>query len=162
MADMSRRGMLASLALRSKTLPLRPPYGGAEELFHQECPSCVDAPCVAVCEEAVIQKDEQGMPVLVFKDSGCTFCQACAHACPKGVLSLENEAKIKATVSLETATCLAWNGVVCATCKDVCAVGAITFFGLYRPVVAGDVCTACGFCYGVCPVDAVRIQRREV
>lgn len=158
--DRARRGIFTSLLSRSTPAPLRPPYGANEELFRQECPSCVDAPCVAVCEEAVIGLREDGTPALVLEQSGCTFCQACAKACPKEVLCVTHPETILGKVAIDTAACLAWNGVVCATCKEVCGERAITFFGLYRPVVSQETCTACGFCYGVCPTRAVQIKRR--
>ncbi|MBE0495056.1 MAG: 4Fe-4S binding protein [Campylobacterales bacterium] len=159
MANLSRRGMLASLAFSRKHQAIRPPYGGGEALFHQECPTCIDAPCGTVCEEGIIRINEEKTPELSFDASGCTWCKACAIACPKGVLEVENSPKIHARISIDTATCLAWNSVICSTCKDVCNDKAIDFFGLTRPVVT-QACTACGFCVGVCPVDAV-IRRSE-
>jgi ferredoxin-type protein NapF len=159
MIDQARRGVFSSLSCRKGAI--RPPYGSDESLFHQECPTCETKACGTVCEEALFDFGEDGTPSLRFKDSGCTFCVACAHACPLGVLRSENEARIKASVQIDTATCLAWNEVMCFTCKDACDDKAITFFGLMRPVVESASCTACGFCVAPCPVDAIVVKRRE-
>jgi ferredoxin-type protein NapF len=152
----ARRGVLSPLFNKKEPKPIRPPYVVDWEFFHQVCPNCEEKSCGIVCEEAIIFIDAQGSPQLDFKNAGCTFCKACAIACPHGVLSLDGEAKIEAKISIDTAKCLAWNGTMCFTCKDMCEPNAIKFFGLYRPVINDD-CTACGLCKSPCPVDAITI-----
>ena len=167
MPDMARRGIFGSLTSivgqkKKETSPLRPPYVVSESLFHQECPSCEETPCVTVCEEAIIKIGEDHTPHLDFSKSGCTFCDECANACPKAVLVLDESKplSIKAKVILSTKTCVAWNDVICSSCRDVCDERAIEFFGLTRPTVNEEKCTGCGFCYGVCPTYAIEIIAR--
>jgi len=159
LVDSVRRGVFTPLSKKEKK-PIRPPYVLDCELFHQVCQGCVEKPCSKFCEEAIIFIDELGAPRLSFKDSGCTFCKACATSCPSEVLGVEGEAKIFAQVSIDTAKCLAWNGTMCFTCKDSCEPNAIKFFGLFRPVINED-CTACGLCVNPCPVDAIVLKGEE-
>jgi len=156
MVDSARRGVFTPLFKKSEPKPIRPPYVLDWELFDQVCPGCKDKPCSIFCEEAIIFIDGLGAPGLSFKKSGCTFCKVCATSCPSGVLGLEGSAKIFAKIWIDTAKCLAWNGTMCFTCKDMCEPNAIEFFGLYRPVINDD-CTACGLCKSPCPVDAIAL-----
>ena len=165
MPDMARRGIFGSLSsVVKKKEPeifyVRLPYNEDVSLFRQECPNCEDKPCVAVCEEEIIKVNEEGIPFLDFHASGCTFCEECAKACSFGVLSLKDDIKdcIYINVGINTNTCLAWNDVICSTCRDVCDERAVEFFGLMRPTVNKDKCTGCGFCHGVCPTYAVEIS----
>lgn len=156
MVDSARRGVFAPLSRKKEPKPIRPPYVLNWELFDQVCQECNEKSCSVVCEEAIIFIDSSGVPQLDFKDSGCTFCEACATACNYGGLGLESSARIEANVVINTLKCLAWNGTMCFTCKDMCEPNAIEFFGLYRPVINDD-CTACGLCKSPCPVDAIAI-----
>ncbi len=151
-----RRGVFAPL-LKKKARPIRPPYALSLEFFDQVCFTCKDKACSTVCEETIIFIDEDGLPKLDFKESGCTFCKECAKACIHGVLDSSKEDFIDAKVTISSAKCLAWNGTMCFTCKDSCEANAIEFFGVYRPVIK-DNCTACGFCKSPCPVDAIEIK----
>ena len=55
--------------------------------------------------------------------------------------------------------CLARRGVVCQSCRDVCAEGAIRFRPapgrMAAPEVSAADCTGCGECLAVCPVAAI-------
>ncbi|NLU35027.1 MAG: 4Fe-4S binding protein [Wolinella succinogenes] len=156
---MDRRGFFTSL-LRSKreeggsNAPLLLPYIVDSSLLPKLCPSC-EAPCAKACEEEIITIDK-GIPRLSFKERGCTFCQACALACPKGVLDASLPNKLNAEVSIDVMACLAWQKTLCASCKEVCDEGAIIFLGLFRPEIAPS-CTACGRCVGVCPTQAISL-----
>ncbi len=162
MVDEKKRGAFASLSSlfgaskkEEKSNLVRPPYNKEKHLFGEICLTCKDAPCVKACEEEIIGLDEGNIPYLLFSKSGCTFCEECARACPHGVLHVENPAKIKAHFSIDVGGCLAWNSTICNSCADVCNEKAIEFFGMFRPQIAKDKCTSCGFCYGVCPTKAV-------
>lgn len=158
MSRMAKREVFSSLTSRfkKKTEPLRPPYNEDSTLFHTVCPQCEDTPCVTLCEEEIIKIDEEKKPYLDFSKSGCTFCKECANACPHLVLEfLDDNDTIAAKVSIDTKTCLAWNEVMCSSCLSVCDARAIEFFGLFRPTVNIDTCTACGFCKAVCPADSL-------
>jgi len=61
--------------------------------------------------------------------------------------------------------CLARRGVVCQSCGDACAEGAIRF----RPALGrvpilvfdADRCTGCGDCVEVCPVAAIALVEAD-
>jgi len=159
MFDRHKREAFTSLFMKNSTktpIGIRPPYAKEASLFLSVCATCNDAPCVRVCEEEIIVLGTDKTPSLLFTQSGCTFCKKCAHACPLDVLSLEAQEIIHALFTIDTQGCIAWNGVVCCCCLDVCEPKAITFFGMFRPVVQRDVCTGCGLCYSVCPSNAVQ------
>lgn len=164
MIDTHKREAFASLSSMFKPKStqnphsLRPPYAFSSELFESLCLTCKDAPCVSACEENIIILDNDKIPSLLFTKSGCTFCKECASICPKGVLDVKNAPLIKAQFKISTQTCIAWNSVICNSCADVCDAKAIVFFGMLRPVLDKEKCTACGFCYGVCPTQAVEYR----
>lgn len=164
MIDTHKREAFASLSSIFKPKSshiknsLRPPYAFLTELFDSLCLTCKDTPCVASCEEEIIVLDHDRIPSLLFTKSGCTFCKECALSCPKGVLQGDSLPLIKALFKISTQTCMAWNSVVCNSCADVCDEKAITFFGMFRPVLDKEKCTACGFCFGVCPTQAVEYR----
>ncbi len=159
--DTKKREAFASLStlFRPKSSlsqsSIRPPYAKEDANFEAICLVCIETPCVRACVEEIIVLDETKLPSLVFTKSGCTFCQECALACPSAVLSQDESATIKAEFAINTQTCMAWNSVICNSCLDVCHVRAITFFGLLRPLLDKEICTSCGFCYGVCPTHAI-------
>ena len=142
----------------TQSASLRPPYAHDKALLSTLCATCVEKPCVASCEENIIVLDNENFPSLVFTQSGCTFCKECALACPLGVLTLEEEPSIEALFSIDTKQCMAWNHVICNSCADVCDAKAITFFGMLRPLLDKEKCTGCGFCYGICPSNAVKYR----
>jgi len=165
MTDTSRREAFASLASRFKKntdggnepLHVRPPYNEDESLF-ELCLECEDKSCVNACEEDIIKLDGENLPFLSFEKSGCTFCEECANVCPSEVLVLNQNNKIKAKFNIDINSCFAWNSVMCSSCRDACDESAINFFGVFRPTIDMQLCTGCGFCYGVCPPYAVKYE----
>jgi len=164
MVDTSKREVFSSLASRFKTTKedksffVRPPYNEDESLFYKSCHECEESPCVVICEEDIIRLDADKVPFLSFEKNGCTFCEECAKACPSDVLVFNQDNTIKAKFSIDIGSCLAWNSVMCSSCKDVCYDDAISFLGVFRPVIDMEVCTGCGFCYSVCPPYAIKYQ----
>jgi ferredoxin-type protein NapF len=134
-----------------------PPYLTSKELLYVECVKC-DGDCVTACPENIIKITDKKIPVLDFKDSGCTFCQECAIVCPNGVLSLEDsEPKIYGKTNIHVLECISWKQTICYSCKDICLENAIDFLGMFRPEI-NSKCTNCGFCISVCPTDAITLK----
>lgn len=150
-------GLKGNVEAKSELAPIRPPYSGDEALFMSECLNC-EGKCATSCEEGIIEILDDKTPSLVFEKSGCTFCDACARACEFGVLTLENKSNINATLDIDVVSCLSWSGVMCFSCKDPCLENAITFQGLFKPVIEESKCTACGFCLSRCPALAIQIR----
>jgi len=161
---MERRELFSSLtsAFRDDSgekseMILRPPYNNDESLFHNECSQC-EGMCATVCEVEIIKIHEDKTPYLSFDQSGCTFCDDCVSACDFGVLSLEAKSDVQAKVTISESSCLAWNDVMCFSCKDPCLDNAIVFEGLFKPVIDESKCTACGFCITRCPATSIEIE----
>lgn len=150
---MNRREFFKAFVPLSRKELLRPPYAKGE--FH-DCSGC-EAPCMEACETGIISLAKDGSPYLSFSKGGCTFCGECAKACPKGVLSLSSQERIRALVRINPKVCGAWQGVLCFSCKEPCLDNAIKFEGLGKPVILQDRCTSCGFCVSTCPAGAIEV-----
>ncbi len=162
----SRRGFFKSIVKplhqseeEETPLLIRPPYGKSESLFQSECPSCESQACVTSCDEKIIFIDkETKTPTLTFSKNGCIFCDECAIACDKDVLSLKNEESntyLSAIFKISLQACVAHHGVICNACKEPCIDNAILFNGMFNPVIDNEMCTACGFCISRCPTQAI-------
>jgi len=148
------------LVLNKESSPLvvRPPYGLDESLFQSECVTCESKACMASCDEQIITIGSDGTPKLHFVNSGCTFCEECAHACHSNVLSLTHThtaERLNAIFQINTEGCIAHNDVICFACKEPCIDDAILFAGMFNPVIDMDKCTGCGFCLSRCPTLAI-------
>jgi ferredoxin-type protein NapF len=140
---------------------LRPPYFKNDSDFTNVCIRCETKDCAKICEEQIIIIQEDGTPILNFASVGCTYCDECAISCKYDVLKLENKQNINAIFTIDTIKCMSHNGIMCFSCKDPCLDNAITFDGVFKPVINTDLCTSCGFCVGVCPSDAISIKIKE-
>ena len=136
---------------------LRPPYFIDADAFATECRDC-DGPCAVLCQEQIIVITQDKTPVLDFSKRGCTYCDACAEACPSDVLRIENRRLIDAGIVINKDKCLSWQGVMCFSCKDPCMDDAIDFKAMFMPEI-NEKCTRCGFCIGRCPADAIDIVK---
>ena len=137
---------------------IRPPYFKNEEDFIKSCVTCEEKSCITVCEENIIIIKDDGTPSLNFANSGCTYCDDCAIACSTDVLKVEYKKNIQARFSIDVLKCMSWNQTMCFSCKDPCLDDSIKFLGMFRPEIDVDLCTSCGFCMKVCPVDAISID----
>ncbi|MDD0847279.1 hypothetical protein PTQ35_00435 [Campylobacter sp. 46490-21] len=68
----------------------------------------------------------------------------------------ENSPTEEQKLQINTATCLAWNDVVCSSCADVCHARAIEFLGLFRPVI-NEKCDNCNECISSCFKGAINV-----
>ncbi len=135
---------------------IRPPYSDSSSDFSL-CSKC-DGKCVLECEEKILFRYKDGSPYVSFNGKGCTLCKKCAEACEYDVLSLDKPAKISANFEINTKSCLAWNGVMCFSCKEPCLEDAIKFKGIFNPEINMDLCVGCGFCVPICPTGAISVK----
>lgn len=167
MQNGSRRGVLTSLFGMKKAqkiqnkLSVRPPYHQEGYAFSELCVTCQESPCVNACEENIIFLDAAHTPCLDFTKRGCTFCDACASACPSGVLDIASKKEIPVKAEIDIMACMAWHQSLCNSCLDACESRAILFLGLFRPHIEMDVCNGCGMCVGICPSNAIAIKCEE-
>ncbi|MDD3343812.1 MAG: ferredoxin-type protein NapF [Sulfurospirillaceae bacterium] len=149
--------------VKTDKVVIRPPYNADERLFAHMCPTCVQTPCVSACPEKIIVIEDDKIPYIVFTQSGCTFCEECAKACPQDVLTLGTTSAIRleASFKIDTVQCLAWKQTICRSCADVCDAKAIVFFGMLRPLIEIEKCTGCGMCYAPCPTNAIAFSAQH-
>ena len=158
----SRRGFFASLASialgNTEKAVFNPLLPGFLPGKAGNCAACSVPACQNVCEEGIVIREGSTSPYLDFSRRGCTFCGECASACQSDCFIAEPVKMIDATVSIGILSCLAWNKTICRSCADVCNDKAIQFTGLFNPEIDPLLCTACGFCIGVCPAYTINIR----
>jgi ferredoxin-type protein NapF len=150
--DPARRRFLTG---RGPGIP--PPWADAARL-HTLCTGC--STCVDACPEGILVAGAAGVPEVEFQRGECTFCQACADACPEPIFASRERQPWDLRAAIGDA-CLTLRGVVCQSCRDTCASGAIRFTPALRsaprPTVETDQCTGCGACIAGCPVQAITV-----
>jgi ferredoxin-type protein NapF len=160
-AGISRRQLFRG-DLSGKRVPIRPPWAIAEDAFVIACDRCDD--CVHACPERVIRSGSGGFPEMDFSARGCSLCGECVIACRGKALTgnPEYDRPWDSVVEID-GRCLAGKGVVCRSCGEACDASAIRFRlrvgGAAEPQVDAAICTGCGYCIGVCPVQALRITK---
>ncbi len=125
----------------------------------ESCIKCVDSPCIDVCEEYIIKKDNSRI-YLDFSVKGCTFCKQCAIICEKqgfGILDLSLGDHIVASIEIDQNKCLAWNKTLCSYCSDICPQNSIAFIGGLYPQI-NTSCNKCGICNSVCPTSCISFK----
>ncbi|MDX4062954.1 ferredoxin-type protein NapF [Aliarcobacter skirrowii] len=156
---MNRRELFSSLAKpfkKEQESIIRPPYYKNRDIFFTNCIKCLEKSCSEACEENIIYILEDQTPSLNFSNSGCTYCDLCAKACKMEVLDIKYKSNIDAKIQIDTKTCLSWNQTMCFSCKDPCLENAISFEGIFKPII-NDNCTSCGFCIKVCPTNSIKV-----
>lgn len=130
--------------------------------FLDRCTAC--AACAEACPEGIITIRDGALPAIDFARGGCTFCGHCADACPEALFNSRTGMPWQHQIALGR-NCLAYEGVVCQSCRDVCEPDAITFpaglASVATPRLDPACCTTCGACIGTCPVDAIGWTRRD-
>lgn len=157
----SRRNFFTSLLSlgngKKEEAPFRPLLPGFMMCSSDQCGECTETSCRSVCEEGIVVREGNGIPYLDFSRRGCTFCGECATACEYDCFAAEPVERLDAKVEIAILNCLAWNKTICRSCADVCNEKAVQFTGLWNPEIDMNLCTACGFCIGVCPSNTIRI-----
>ena len=105
--------------------------------------------------------DRAGIPWLDFQEAGCTFCAACAEACPVEVERFGSgiPAPRIGDLKLNRETCLAWNGVICQSCVGPCPVHAPGINRQRQLIIDADLCNGCGMCWESFPTTISPSER---
>ncbi len=161
--DHSRRSFLKGRPVEIRPLGPPPPCITVENAAHNPCTDCLDQPCLRTCEPDVIRLHPpdhslSGRAYLSFTETGCTFCGDCFKVCPVAAPTPVGSPAPVGLAALSRERCLAWDGVVCVSCKIACGWQAIAFDGQRHPSVVDAACTGCGFCVPVCPTQAIIVR----
>ncbi len=91
----------------------------------------------------------------------CDYCGACVDACVSGALHRDQPADQYSARVHEG--CLSGQGVVCASCREVCPTRAIAVppGGRGAASIDAEACTGCGACVSICPTQAIHLATRE-
>lgn len=181
----------ACLGLSSHRDYVRPPGAVQEDRFFRKCIKC--GVCVEVCPSTALDfvglgldLKNLGTPKLNVRHGGCIAwkepCLKCIEACPTGALVKPQDI---GEVRIGSAFIRQNECVNCMMCFQECPVkGAVLFPNpegvpydavkdiphvLYtthsplKPYIDNDMCTGCGLCAHICPVDCIDITpEREV
>jgi ferredoxin-type protein NapF len=117
---------------------------------------------VTACGPAIIRlhpddHERAGIPYLDFSTTGCTYCAACAEACPMDIEVSTADRPQLGKAQLNRDVCIAWDEVICRMCSDRCDYDAISTVHQRRAQVDNAICNGCGMCVAVCPVNALSI-----
>lgn len=164
---LARRDLLRGRCYPPAPAGVRPPHAVPEARFAVLCDGC--ALCVPACPATIVRLDGERRPLLDFAHGECSFCDACADACPTGALARpearETARPWRAKAEIAGRSCLAVGGVHCRSCGDACPTAAIAFVpradGRFLPALDPARCNGCGACVAPCPVGAVAVRSPE-
>ena len=152
---------------------IRPPGSIPESDFLNVCIHC--GKCMKVCltnglQPCIFESGINGLwtPRLVPRIGGCEKnCNMCGQVCPTSAirkLGLEEKSYVRmGTAVIDRSRCLAWEqDKLCLICDEACPYNAIssraeTIHGvkLLRPFIEEKICTGCGLCEALCPIEGL-------
>jgi ferredoxin-type protein NapG len=174
---------LAGYSRQVSSLPataIRPPGALPEEEFLGACIRC--GLCVRDCPYEILKLGElgdevpTGTPYFTARTGPCEMCEdiPCIPACPTNALDHSltdiNEARMGLAVVVDQESCIAFHGLRCEVCFNVCPIrgSAITLdyqhnersgkHALFIPVVHSNACTGCGLCEKACILEQAAIK----
>ncbi len=192
LVDMARAAAGVSLlalgvgihARSARALPpeyIRPPGALDEEAFLSACIRC--GICVRDCPYDILSLAElggdnpaTGTPYFIARTGPCEMCEdiPCIPNCPTNALDHAltdiEKARMGLAVLIDQEACIAFHGLRCEVCYNVCPVRgkAITLeyqpnkrsgrHALFIPVVHSDHCTGCGLCEKACILEREAIK----
>lgn len=173
-------GLYSRQAASLPALAIRPPGALPEPDFLGACIRC--GLCVRDCPYDTLTLGElgedvaTGTPYFIARDIPCEMCDdiPCVKACPTGALDPAltdiDEARMGLAVLVDQETCIAFQGLRCEVCFNVCPVRgkAITLemrhndrsgkHARFIPQVHSDACTGCGKCERACILEEAAIK----
>lgn len=159
---------------------LRPPGALDEEAFTAACVRC--GLCVRDCPYDTLRLAEVGedvalgTPYFIAREVPCEMCEdiPCVPACPTGALvptlTKIDDARMGLAVLSDQENCIAFLGLRCEVCFNICPVRGKAITLEYRhdarsgkhaqfiPVVHSEACTGCGKCERACILDEAAIK----
>ncbi len=159
---------------------IRPPGALPEPDFLASCTRC--GICVQDCPYDILKLAAPGddvalgTPYFTARTGPCEMCEdiPCIPNCPTGALDHAltniNDARMGLAVVIDQETCIAFHGLRCEICFNVCPIrgDAITLdyrhnersgkHALFIPVVNSDACTGCGLCEKACILEETAIK----
>ena len=139
---------------------VRPPGALPDPAFLAACTRCGE--CTVRCPAHAIRPlgpeagFASGTPALRPELTACLMCldMPCAANCPTDALTVPPDGwrHVKmARASIDTDTCIAYDGQECGICAQVCPAGELAIYldEMGQPVLA-DRCTGCGTCVIAC------------
>ena len=173
-------GVYSRQASSMQAQAIRPPGALAEENFLGACIRC--GLCVRDCPFDALRLSELGdevplgTPYFIARQAPCEMCDdiPCVKACPTGALDHSltdiDEARMGLAVVVDQENCLAYRGLRCEVCFNVCPLRgkSITLdlqhnprsgkHAFFIPVVHSDACTGCGKCERACVLEEAAIK----
>lgn len=165
-------------ALPSKAI--RPPGALAEDEFMSRCVRC--GLCARDCPFDILKLSELGedppigTPYYTARTGPCEMCPdiPCVVACPTGALDHDlkdiNKSKMGLAVLVDQEECIAFQGLRCEVCFNVCPVSSKAITLEYQhnkrsgkhvniiPIVHSSDCTGCGKCEQACILEEAAIK----
>lgn len=173
-------GLYSDKASSLPPMAIRPPGALPEEEFLGACIRC--GLCVRNCPYGILELGQlgddvaAGTPYFTARTGPCEMCEdiPCIPICPTNALDHKltniNDARMGLAVVSDQETCLAFLGLRCEICFNVCPLigEAITLdyqhnvrsgkHALFIPVVHSEACTGCGLCEKACILEEAAIK----
>ena len=173
-------GIYSERANSIPALVIRPPGALPEDEFLAACTRC--GICVRDCPYAILKLGKlgedipTGTPYFTARTGPCEMCEdiPCIHNCPTGALDHDlndiNDARMGLAVIVDQENCIAFLGLRCEICFNVCPLSGEAIklhyrhnersgkHALFIPVVYSDDCTGCGLCEKACILEQAAIK----
>ena len=173
-------GIYSRQASSLPAMAIRPPGALPEEEFLGSCIRC--GLCVRDCPYDILKLGQlgedvpAGTPYFTARTGPCEMCEdiPCVPACPTNALDHDltdiNDARMGLAVVVDQESCIAFLGLRCEVCFNVCPIrgDAITLnyqhnarsgkHALFIPVVHSEACTGCGLCEKACILEEAAIK----